>query len=385
METMIPRSFAPSAQSYFIFGPRGVGKTLWLKTHYKDALRLDMLQADVFRAYAAKPERLIEVVEGNPDKKVVVIDEIQKLPELLDVVHHLLEEKIGRKFILTGSSPRKLKRTKADLLAGRLLKRLLYPFIASELGDRFALAPALKHGLVPLVFSSENPEETLKSYVALYIQEEVQAEGLVRNIGNFSRFLEAASFSHAALLNVSNVARECAVERKVVENYISILEDLLLAYRLPVFAKRAGRAVVAHQKFYFFDAGVFRTLRPAGHLDRPEEIEGQALEGLVAQHLVAWNSYGGGDNRLYFWRTQAGSEVDFVVYGRNVFWAIEVKNTARVRSGDIASLKSFKSDYPQCETFFLYRGKEKIKAGGVLCLPVEDFLRGLIPGKSKIY
>ena len=155
----------------------------------------------------------------------------------------------------------------------------------------------------------------LETYAALYLKEEVQMEGLVRNIGSFSRFLNAISFSHASLLNVSNVARECEVERKVVDGYVAVLEDLLLGYRLPVFTKRARRAVVKHPKFYLFDAGVYRSLRAEGPLDRPEEIQGSALEGMVAQHLRAWIDYSPDNFTLYFWRTRGGVEVDFVVYG----------------------------------------------------------------------
>ena len=209
-------------------------------------------------------------------------------------------------------------------------------------------------------------------------------EGLVRNIGNFSRFLEAISFSHGSLLNTSNVARECEMERKTVEAYITILEDLLLAFRLPVFSKKAKRATSTHPKLYYFDAGVYRSLRPAGPLDRPEEIEGAALEGLIAQHLLAWSSYRGDKNKVYFWRTAAGSEVDFIVYGEEVFWAIEVKNTAKIRTEDLRSLKSFKYEYPQSKPFLLYRGKERLKRAGVLCLPCDEFLLNLTPRKIGV-
>jgi predicted AAA+ superfamily ATPase len=251
--------------------------------------------------------------------------------------------------------------------------------MASEFGDRFKLDVALKQGLLPLVVMSEEPEQVLRTYAALYVREEVQAEGLVRNIGGFSRFLEVVSFSHASVLNISNIARECEIERKVVEGYISILEDLLLAYRVPVFTKKAKRVTVSHPKFFYFDAGVYRSIRPSGPLDHPEEIEGAALEGLVAQHLIAWNAYRGEKNRLYYWRTRAGSEVDFVLYGPEAFWAIEVKNTANIRPENLSALKSFREDYPQSQAFFLYRGRERLKIGDILCLPCQDFLLALDP------
>ena len=381
METQIPRFFKVFKESCFVFGPRGTGKTTFLRKNFPEALWIDLLEPETFRSLSAKPERLAELIEGN-NRKTVVIDEIQKLPELLDIIHLLIEKKSGVQFILTGSSARKLKKAGADLLAGRLIKHIMYPFMASELGAKFKLETALAAGMIPLVVSSPDPAMVLRSYAALYVREEVQMEGLVRNISAFSRFLEAISFSHGSMLNVSNVARECEVERKTVEGYISILEDLLLCSKIPVFSKRAKRAVIAHNKFYFFDAGVYRSLRPAGPLDRPEEIEGAAIEGLVYQHLASWNSYSAEENRLYYWRTNSGTEVDFVIYGPKVFTAIEVKNTAKVRSQDLKSLKSFKEDYPEALTILLYRGKEKLKIDGVLCLPCGEFLTKLIPGSE---
>ncbi len=385
METIIPRLFTPPKQSFFLFGPRGTGKSTWLRQNMPDAVWIDLLEADEFRSYSARPERLKELALANSEKKIVVIDEIQKVPDLLSVVHSLIEKKLGLRFILTGSSSRKLKKTGADLLAGRVIKQTLHPFMAVELGGKFNLASALKQGLLPLVFSAVDPAAVLRTYASLYVREEVQMEGLVRNIGSFSRFLEAISFSHGSLLNTSNVARECEVERKTVEAYITILEELLLAFRIPVFSKKAKRATIMHPKFYYFDAGVYRSLRPAGPLDRPEEIEGAALEGLIAQHLLGWSSYRGDKNKVYFWRTAAGSEVDFVVYGEEVFWAIEVKNTAKIRPEDLRSLRSFKSEYPQSKAFLLYRGKERLKKDGVLCLPCDEFLLSLTPGKIEVF
>ena len=384
MEKLIPRIFTPPKQHFFLFGPRGTGKTTLLKKLYPDALWIDLLQPDTFRSYSARPERLREVVLANLNKKIVVIDEIQKLPQLLDVIHWLIEKKLKIQFILTGSSARKLKRTGVDLLAGRVIRKSLYPLMAIELGNKFNINKAIRYGLLPLVFDSDNPEEVLKTYVALYIREEVQMEGLVRNIGNFSRFLEAISFSHGSVLNISNVSRECEVERKTVEGYISVLEDLLLAFRLPVFTKHAKRKVISHSKFYYFDIGVYRSLRPSGPLDRPEEIEGCAFEGLVAQHLLAWSSYRQKRDKSYFWRTLSGSEVDFIVYGEDVFWAIEVKNTARLRPEDLRSIRSFKAEYPKCHAYFLYRGKERLRKNGILCLPAEEFLFNLHPRRNKI-
>lgn len=378
---MKDRFFQAPDHSYFLFGPRGTGKSTWLRAAYPGALWVDLLAPDVLRRYAARPERLRELVDGNPAKDVVVLDEVQKAPALLDVVHELIERGAHPRFVLTGSSARKLKREGVDLLAGRALVRSLHPFLAAELGAAFDLDRALTQGLVPLVWSSTEPREVLRAYVGLYLKEEVQQEGVVRRIGDFARFLEAVSFSQAAVLNVSEVARECQVSRKTVEGYLQILEDLLLSFRVPVFTRRAQRLLSSHPKFYWFDAGVFTTLRPAGPLDRPQEIAGAALEGLVAQQLRAWIDYSGNGLDLYFWRTKSGSEVDFVLYGRDGFWAVEVKHSAQIRPADLRGLKAFREDYPEAELRLVYRGEETLRIDGILCLPCNEFLLGLIPGQ----
>jgi predicted AAA+ superfamily ATPase len=369
---------SPQRQSFFLFGPRGTGKSTWLRQNAPDALFIDLLEPDVARELTARPERLRDLIGGAPKGATVVLDEVQRVPELLNVVHAILESKERRSFILTGSSARKLRRGGVDLLAGRAVVRTMHPFMAAELGG-FDLRAALQRGLLPLVVASERPDDVLRAYASLYLDEEVRLEGLTRNVGAFARFLEAISFSHAAVLNVANVARECQAERKTVAGYVDILEDLLLSYRLPVFTRRAKRETVAHPKFYLFDAGVFRSLRPRGPLDRPEEIEGAALEGLVAQHLRAWLAYRGADAELFFWRTRSNVEVDFVVYGAAGFWAIEVKSAARVRPEDLRGLDTFASDYPEAEVALLYRGARRERRGRIWIVPVDDFLRDLTP------
>jgi len=372
------RSFSVPKKSFFLLGPRGIGKSTFLKQCFPDSKYIDFLNPETFRLYSARPERLYEYVEGNSENRQFILDEIQKVPDILPVVHDLIERKKGFQFILTGSSSRKLKRTGVDLLAGRALNCRMHPFTPSELGKEFDLEKSLQLGLLPLVYFNEEPNETLRSYMGLYIKEEVLAEGLVRNIGNFSRFLEAASFSHGSLLNTSNIARESGVERKTVEGYLSVLEDLLLSFTLPVFSKKAKRDLVVHRKFYFFDTGVYSQIRPQGPLDSPVEMRGPLLEGLVAQILRAELDYHHKDCDLYYWRTRSGLEVDFVIYGNKIFQAIEVKNSDRIRSEDLKGLNSFLEDYPQCEkAFFLYRGKERLKKGKILCMPVEEFLTNL--------
>jgi predicted AAA+ superfamily ATPase len=379
---LIGRFFEDPGSSFFLFGPRGTGKSTWVKRRFGDAFLIDLLDPEQVRVLSAYPERLEERVRAASGAKDIVIDEVQKVPDLLPVVHRLIEAKEGWRFVLTGSSSRKLKRSGVDLLAGRALLRSLHPFMAAELGDRFRLEDALQRGMLPIVWASETPMDVLRTYISLYMREEVQMEGIVRHIGSFARFLEAISFSHAGALNTSQVSRECQVERKTVEAYLGVLEDLFLSFRVPVFRKRAKRAVAVHDKFYLFDAGVYVTLRPSGPLDRPEEIHGAAIEGLVAQHLRAWNAYGQEEHDLCYWRTRAGTEVDFVVYGPTGFWAIEVKNAQRVDRKDLRGLRSFVDDYPESRPILLYRGAERLSIEGILCVPCEDFLRQLTPGRG---
>jgi len=377
---LIERFFPPPSGSFFLFGPRGTGKSTWLKTFGAQAVWVDLLDPETYRTCLANPERLRQLVDGAPQATRVIIDEVQKAPQLLDVVHQLIEEKRRPlQFILTGSSARKLKRTGVDLLAGRVLIKTLHPFMAAELGPHFDMQRALRLGMLPLVLDSDEPEETLRSYVSLYLREEVQAEGLVRNVGNFSRFLEAMSLSHGAQVNISNIARECQVGRKTAEGFLEILEDLLLGFRIRPFTKRARRKLVAHPKFYYMDTGVFRSLRPKGPLDAPEMIGGTCIEGLVAQHLRAWMAYSRGDCEMYFWRTKSGLEVDFVLYGENTFLAVEVKKARSVFPTDVRALAAFREDYPEAEVCLLYGGSERLKIKGIPCLPCDEFLRLLVP------
>ena len=253
----------------------------------------------------------------------------------------------------------------------------MYPFIASELGEQFSLEKALQVGLVPIIWEANDPLEKLKTYVALYLKEEVQAEGLVRHIGNFARFMEVASFSHGSLLNTTEISREAQVKRQTVDNYLQILEDLLLAFTLSVFTRRTKRALVSHSKFYYFDTGIFRYLRPKGILDREAELEGPALEGLVAQHLRAWVQSQRETHQLSFWRTRTQLEVDFVVYGPKGFWALEVQRGKILSPSDMNGLKAFQEEYPEAKCCLLYTGDQRTTYRGFLCIPIKEFLLNL--------
>lgn len=363
------------SKSFFLFGPRGVGKTTWLRQNIPDGLYFDLLKSSTYHKLLAEPDRLSALIPET-FSNWIIIDEIQKVPALLDEIHRLIESR-HYKFILTGSSARKLKKSGVNLLAGRARTYHMYPLTISELGDQFDLDQSLTYGHLPEAVASSDKKDFLYSYIQTYLKEEVQQEGLTRNLGHFARFLEAASFSQGQCLNVTQVAQEAAVTRKVAENYFSILEDLLLASRLPVFTKKAKRRMVSHAKFYYFDVGVYRTLRPRGPLDSPEEIEGSALESLVHQELKALNDYHGAPYTLYYWRTSNGQEVDFILYGEKGLIAIEVKRSCKLSRKELSGLKTFKTEYPIAQCYFFHGGNEREYIQDITVLPVHEALASL--------
>jgi predicted AAA+ superfamily ATPase len=253
----------------------------------------------------------------------------------------------------------------------------MHPLSVAELGADFRLEHSLQFGHLPSAYVERDPHRYLEAYVKAYLDEEIRQEGLARNLSAFARFLEAASFSQGSLLNISSVARECAVERKAVENYFSILEDLMIAYRIPVFSKKAKRRLVAHPKFYFFDTGVYRTVRPMGPLDAPEEIDGIALETLFFQEFTALNSALGLGYSIFYWRTSNGREVDFVLYGPRGLLVFEIKRTARLTSALLRGLKSFLADYPMAKAYFVYMGSRRLYEDGIEIVPAQEILKQL--------
>ncbi len=372
---MYSRKLKPSSeQSYFLLGPRGVGKSSFVKHTYKKALLFDLLDSEIYTKLIASPHLLSRYVPSS-FKQWVIIDEIQKIPMLLNEVHRLIEKR-KLKFILTGSSARKLKSKNVNLLAGRAITEYMYPLTAEELGKDFSLKKSLACGHLPMAYKTKNPKKFLNSYVHTYLKEEIQQEGLTRSLPNFSRFLEAASFSQGSVLNITNVSRECSVNRKVVESYFSILRDTLLSYELKPFVKKRKRKLIQSLKFYFFDVGVFQTLRPKGPLESTREGEGAALETLVLQEITAQNSYKNWDYEIFYWRTQDHkNEVDFVLYGERGLKAIEVKLSDRIRPQNYKGLLEFSKDYPRADAFLLYMGKKSYVLNDIQIIPVEKFLK----------
>jgi len=361
------------SSSIFLFGPRGTGKTLWIKSYFKNILYLDLLNNEVFNNFIANPTNLEKRIPKG-FKNFIVIDEVQKVPELLNEVHRLIET-YGYRFILTGSSARSLKRKGVNLLAGRALNYKMHPLTCYELGEDFSLENSLKFGMLPSVSQVTDPKHYLETYITTYLREEVLQEGLTRNIGEFARFLQTASFSQGCPVNMSEIAREAAIDRKVVSSYFDILEDLLISYSLPVFTKRAKRRLTAHPKFYFFDIGVYRSIRPKGPLDSPEEIDGAGLETLFLSHLRAINDYYRLGYELYFWRTSNDIEVDFIAYGEQGLFAFEIKRKRNINRADLKGLQAFMKDYNMAKCYLLYGGMHEEYHDSIHVMP---FTQGLL-------
>ncbi len=377
MWNMYPRLLKPSSssQSFFLFGPRGSGKTIWVKLFYSSALYLDLLQSGLYTDLLAKPELLEQLIPPGFDDWVV-IDEIQRIPELLNEVHRLIEK--GRRFILAGSSARSLRRQGANLLGGRARMEKMHPLTAVELGGAFSLAKAVQFGLMPVIWSrQDDPKQYLEGYIEVYLQQEVAQEGIVRQLGDFARFLKIASLSQGQPIHISNIAREVALPRDRITGYFQIVEDLLIAVQIPPFTRRAKRRLVMHPKFYFFDAGLYRALRPKGPLDIHEEIDGPVLETLILQNIRAINDSLYLEYEIYFWRTSNGLEVDFILYGPNGLHAIEIKRSRSLSRKDLNGLKAFQEEYPEATCWIVYGGDCKQHFDSITAIPFTEFLMNL--------
>lgn len=371
---MYPRilNLIKGKKSYFLFGPRGTGKSTWIKEVFRPDVYIDLLEDETYQYLQINPSRLSSLITiENPS--CIVIDEIQKIPALTDEVHRLIENK-KYTFLLTGSSARKLKKSHANLLAGRALEAKFYPLTAKELGKDFNLIESLEWGHLPSIFSEPDKRKFLKTYVNTYLREEILQEGIIRNVATFLKFLEVASFSQASVLNVSNIARDVGRDSKVINDYFQILEDLLIGVRLPVFSKKAKRSLITHQKFYYFDVGVFRALRPMGPLDNASAISGHAFETLLFQEIRALNDYLDLNLEISYWHTKDHKEVDFILYGVKGLFAIEAKSSSKFHSEDIKTLKLFRDEFPIAKCFLIYGGKKELIVDDVKIVPIEKFL-----------
>ena len=322
----IPRILEPPKRSFFLLGPRGVGKSTYLRDAFPDAHIIDLLSEDTYQRLLANPGLLVSELRAVPVDRWVVLDGIHRLPTLLNEVHRFIEERKMR-FVLCGSSTRKLKRTGVNLLAGRASRRAMHPFVPGELGDRFDLEDALQNGLLPIVWDSEDRSETLTAYTQMYLREEIQSEALVRNLPAFARFLPVAALFHGQALNANKIAREAQIARPTVTGYLEILEETLLCFRLPAYEAKLRVRERKLPKWYWCDSGIVRALKNQKGPPAPEE-RGALFEGLVAQLIRAYKDYRDLCDEWYYWATAAQNrtEVDFLLERGEAFVAIEVKS-----------------------------------------------------------
>jgi len=367
-------------ESFFLWGPRQAGKSTLLLATYPDALRIDLLKTDLFVRYTQAPKLLREELLARRRSELVILDEVQKVPALLDEVHWLIENG-GWVFGLCGSSARRLRRGHANLLGGRAVRYELFGLVSAELGDRFELRRALNHGYLPRHYLNDAPQRLLRAYVNDYLKEEIAAEGLVRYLPAFSSFLDAAVLSDAELVNYSTIARDCGVSSPAVKEYFQILVDTLLGRYLPAYTRRPKRRVIQAPKFYFADVGVVNLLARRGRLEPGGELFGKALENWVFHELSAHREYSELYYDLSYWRLPSGIEVDFVLGDMRV--AVEAKATARVTSDHLRGLREVFTEHPKIRRRVLVCLEETPRRteDGILVLPALRFTQMLWQGE----
>lgn len=373
----------PKSGSFFLFGPRQTGKTTLLREELrKDSWSVDLLRTDVFLRYSKSPAQFRKDAAYQVEQKgvrFICVDEIQKIPALLDEVHGLIED-TGVRFILTGSSARKLRRGGVNLLGGRASEARLFPFTVKEIGEDFDLELALHHGTLPSVWGKPEEErrERLGAYVGVYLQEEIKAEGISRNIGGFSRFLDMAAQQNGELVNYSAVARECGLPIRTVQSYYEILEDTLIGIKLPAWRHTIRKQLSAHPKFYLFDTGVTNAINGmlGGGLDA--RLQGRLFEQFIVLETQRRLSYAKSETRMYYWRTNHGAEVDLILERRNrVLAAIEIKSGENPGSPSLTGLQSFRGENPKAPMYVVCRSPQPYRSGDATVLPWKEYLSSL--------
>lgn len=374
----------PKGQSAFLWGPRKTGKTTYLSEHFPKSQVINLLESDVYLRYSKEPhlfrEEIIYQFKERTLKVPVVVDEIQKIPALLDEVH-LLIEKYKIPFVLCGSSARKLKRVGANLLGGRAWRYELHPLSFSEIGEKFDLLRALNAGLIPPHYLSTNSEKSLESYVHDYLKEEIQQEALVRNLVAFSRFLDAVAFSNGEMINYSNIGRDCGVDSKTVKEYYQILVDTLLGFLLEPFRRQRKRKIILETpKFYFCDVGLTTYLSRRRIMAAKGPEFGHAFEHFLFMELIAYRSYAEKNIPITYWRTIKGDEVDFVLDDGKI--AIEVKGTDKVSGQDLAGIRKFSEEHrPKKKILVCQSPAPRLFDDGTEVLPWKVFLKKLWDGE----
>jgi len=371
----------PPRKSAFLWGPRKTGKSTYLREKFPQSIVYDFLQTDLFLEFSKRPSLLRERLlakESQALKQPVILDEAQKIPQILDEVHWLMENK-GLQFILCGSSARKLKRGKANLLGGRAWRFEMFPLVSAELVD-LDLLKVLNHGMIPIHYFEDSSEKSLKAYTQDYLKEEVIAEGLTRNIPAFSRFFDAMAYSHGELTNYSNIARDCGVDSKTVREYYQILVDTLMGRLVEPFKRRQDRQIITKAaKFYLFDVGVAGAIMKRKIAEARGESFGKAFEHFVLMELVAHSSYNELDYEINFWRTKSGLEIDFVLAKGEV--AIEVKGSSRVEQRDLRPMMAFVGEYAPKKALLVCNEREERVQGRIRIMPWRRFLEDLWGGK----
>ena len=370
----------PGDQSAFLWGARKVGKTTFLRERFPRSLVFDFLQTDLFLDFSKRPallrERLLATDQSSL-KEPVILDEVQKVPGILDEVHWLIENK-GLQFLLCGSSARKLRRGQANLLGGRAWRFEMMPLVFAEIED-MDLLKALNNGLIPVHYLARDARRSLRAYTGEYLKEEVFAEGLIRNIPAFTRFFDALGYSHGELTNYSNIARECGVDSKTVREYYGILVDTLVGRFVEPFSRRSNRQVITRTpKFYLFDVGVAGALTHRVIAEERGEDFGKAFEHLIFMELTANSIYREIDYDIRFWRTKSGAEVDFVLGDGEV--AIEVKGSQRIDRRDLRGLKAFEESFSPRASIVVCNEPEERILEGIRIIPWRRFLHQLWDG-----
>lgn len=365
------------AQALVIFGPRKTGKTTLLTQRFPNALRYDLLMSDVRAELRINPSLLRQEVQARAPK-LVILDEIQKVPELLDEVHWLIENTESR-FILCGSSPRKLKRGAANLLGGRALRTDLFPLVSAEIGD-LDLGKALNFGLIPQHYLSKKPDRFLKAYVEQYLQEEIIEESQIRKLQSFHRFLETAALMNGELLNYAKVAADCGVSPKTVREYYQILEDTLIGFALNPWTRIKTRKLIETAKFYLFDTGIVRHLKGLPPIPAKTREFGNLFETFLLHEIRAYLSYTHSNLKLSYWRTTSDFEVDLIVGDMQL--AIEFKSTDRVSSDDLRGLRALGQEHsPKQKILVCQAPQPRQLENGIHCMPYKNFLQQLWNGK----
>lgn len=362
-------------KSHFLFGPRQTGKSYLIHQNVGDAQLYDLLDSSVFVALSQNPGRIGEETQGR--SPLVIVDEIQRLPALLHEVHRLIESR-GFRFLLTGSSPRKLRRGGVNLLGGRARTKYLHPFSWKELGERYDLSRAARHGLLPPIYLSNDPEADLRAYTGSYLQQEIVAEGATRNVPAFSRFLHVAAQANATVVNFTNIANDAQVPRTTVYEYFEILKDTLILHELPAWKFSKKRKPLVSSKYYFFDVGVVGSLQ--GREFKPGTTEfGEAFETLIMHELVCYRDYEGGDP-LTFWRSESGFEVDFIVGDHT---AVEAKAKRNVGDSDLRSLRALAEEKRLKRYYCVSMEQRRRAVGDIVVLPFAEFFEELWSGKYR--